>query len=280
MAGSKRARDVARAKYERQQARRAAQRKKNRRNAMIAAGVTGGVIILGALAVSFWPDGSSTASDTPGPSESTSESAPASAPPAPVPTPANVTCTEATPVQQAKTYTKPGNEKLKAGSSVTLSTNCGAVKITLDVSKAPKTSNSIAFLASKGWYNNNGCHRLTVEGIFVVQCGSPSLDGQGGPGFELPEENLPPAQVDGSINYPAGTVAMANAGKGTGGSQFFLVYKDTSLGADYSIFGHITGGLDVVQYVAAKGVKPGSPNLSDGPPDQPLIIKTATVRNG
>ncbi|GAB4005436.1 hypothetical protein GCM10029992_53290 [Glycomyces albus] len=76
------------------------------------------------------------------------------------------------------------------------------------------------------------------------------MAGQGGPGYQYAEENLP---VQGENNYPAGTIAMANAGPGTTGSQFFIVYDDTTLGPDYTILGQITSGLDIVEEVAAAG---------------------------
>lgn len=274
MVSDKRARQVAKAKAERQAARRAVQKQQNRARALWAAGIVFGLVLVGGIIFAAWPEST--------PADSTASASPgATAAPAPIATPQNVNCTEATPNKQSKTFTKPQNEKLKPGAMMTLGTNCGPIVIALDVAQAPKTSNAIAFLADQGWYNNNGCHRLTVEGIFVVQCGSPSLDGQGGPGFKLPEENLPKAGANGAANYAAGTVAMANAGKGTGGSQFFLVYQDSPLPPDYTIFGQVTSGLDIVQYVASQGVSSASATgPTDGPPNQPLIIKTATVRNG
>ena len=136
-----------------------------------------------------------------------------------------------------------------------LATNCGDIVIEMDAKTAPKTTQSMAFLAGQGYYTDSECFRLTVEGLFVLQCGSPTNDGQGGPGYSVPDENLPAAGTD---NYPAGTVAMANAGAGTSGSQFFIVYKDTTLGPDYSIWGKVVSGLDVVKNVAAAGVQTGA----------------------
>ena len=101
---------------------------------------------------------------------------------------------------------------------------------------------------------------------------SPTNNGQGGPGFTVPDENLP---SNGSNNYPAGTVAMANAGAGTAGSQFFIVYKDTTLPANYTIWGKVVSGLDVVSNVAAAGVQGGG---TDGKPAQPIVITKATTR--
>jgi len=273
VAGSKRARELARAKYERQQAARNARRAARRKKILITAGAIVAVVAVGAGVWVLWPEGSTSASP------SASATPTSSTPPAPVPTPTGITCTEAGASTRTTTFPKAEPQKLKPGATLTLDTNCGKVVIEFAVANAPINTNAIAFLASKGFYTDAGCHRLTVEGIFVVQCGSPSNDGRGDAGFKLPDENLPKS---GPNDYPTGTVAMANAGKGTASSQFFLVYKDSTLDpANYTVLGHITSGLDVIQYVAAKGVAPGSPSgQGDGPPAQPLVIKTATVRNG
>jgi peptidyl-prolyl cis-trans isomerase B (cyclophilin B) len=103
----------------------------------------------------------------------------------------------------------------------------------------------------------------------VLQCGDPTATGTGGPGFELPDENLPTAD---GVNYPAGTVAMANAGPGTSGSQFFIVYEDTTLPASYTIWGEVSSGLDIVKKVAEAGVAGGG---TDGSPAAPIGIEKA-----
>ncbi len=128
-----------------------------------------------------------------------------------------------------------------------------------------------AYLAAKGFFNGTNCHRLTTQGIFVLQCGDPKGNGTGGPGYEIPDENLP---ASGANNYPAGTVAMANSGPNTNGSQFFIVYKDTTLPPDYTVWGKVSSGMDVVDKVAAAGVQGGA---MDGPPALPITIETATV---
>ena len=137
--------------------------------------------------------------------------------------------------------------------------------------KAPCTTNSFRHLAEKKYFDGTSCHRLTTDGIFVLQCGDPTGTGSGGPGYEFGEENVP---AEGSNNYPAGTVAMANAGPGTNGSQFFLVYQDTTLPAGYTIFGTFTTGLDVVQKVADAGVADGS---GDGTPKQTTTLTSVTI---
>jgi peptidyl-prolyl cis-trans isomerase B (cyclophilin B) len=114
-------------------------------------------------------------------------------------------------------------------------------------SKAPCTTFSFRFLASRGYFNQTHCHRLTVQGIFVLQCGDPTGTGSGAPGYSFNDENLAGA------TYPAGTVAMANAGPNTNGSQFFFVWKNTTLSPAYTPFGTVIGGLNVLQKIAAAG---------------------------
>jgi peptidyl-prolyl cis-trans isomerase B (cyclophilin B) len=160
----------------------------------------------------------------------------------------------------------------QTATSITFTTNCGNIVIALDPN-APATVSSEVFLASEGFYDNTQCHRLTTAGIFVLQCGDPAGDGTGGPGYVVPDENLP---AEGAANYPAGTVAMANAGPGTGGSQFFLVYGDTTLPSGYTIWGTVTEGLDIIKEIASVGVADGT---ADGAPRQPVFIESATVQS-
>ena len=160
----------------------------------------------------------------------------------------------------------------------TFATNCGNIVVTTVGAKAPITITQLATLARGGYFNDTLCHRLTTKGLYVLQCGDPTATGGGGPNFTYRDENLP---AEGSYNYPAGTVAMANSGPGvngagTNGSQFFLVFADTTLGANYTIWGTITQGLDIVKAIAKAGVKGGG---ADGTPNQPISIKRVTVSN-
>ncbi|MEZ5116924.1 MAG: peptidylprolyl isomerase [Candidatus Nanopelagicales bacterium] len=283
----KRERELARAKYERQQARRAAEAdKRKKRNQIVAvvvvlAVIAGGVVWFALSGRSSEPDvvasptpavsDSAVPSESAAPAESgaASESAAASTAPA-----ATVDCTEPPAVRPDDLTwgTMPEMTIDEAASyDWNLATNCGEIRIALDAAEAPDTVNSMVFLTDNKYFDLTACHRLTTEGIFVLQCGDPKGDGTGGPGYAIPDENLP---ADGANNYPAGTVAMANAGPGTGGSQFFLVYEDTTLPPNYTIFGTITEGLDIVQGVAAAGVEGGG---ADGPPAQPVVIETATI---
>jgi peptidyl-prolyl cis-trans isomerase B (cyclophilin B) len=149
----------------------------------------------------------------------------------------------------------------------------------MSAKKTPHTVNSFKYLADKKFFDNTKCHRLTTSGIFVLQCGDPKGDGTGGPGYTIPDENLTglgKAGADGTVTYPAGTVAMANTGQPhTGGSQFFLVYKDTKLPPQYTPFGTMDStGLSVVKKVAQAGVSGGG---TDGAPKTAVTVTKAAV---
>jgi peptidyl-prolyl cis-trans isomerase B (cyclophilin B) len=126
-------------------------------------------------------------------------------------------------------------------------TTQGIITVKMLTDAAPCTTYSFRFLASRDFYNQTHCHRLTTEGIYVLQCGDPTGTGSGAPGYQFNDENLAGA------TYPAGTVAMANAGPNTNGSQFFFTWKDTTLSPDYTPFGVVTGGMNVLQKIAAAG---------------------------
>jgi len=288
VAGSaKRERQLAREHYERQQARRAARAAKRRRNQQIAAVVVAVLVIVGGIALlSSQLGGDDTTEATPGSSASASASV----------TPSSSASPSASPSSSATgtggcTYTKSGTaskdvglptyDPAKAASykkpfTVDLATDQGDITLAMAADKAPCTTNSFKHLAEAKYFDGTSCHRLTTNNIFVLQCGDPTATGSGGPGYQFGEENLP---AEGENNYPAGTVAMANAGTGTNGSQFFLVYKDTTLPANYTIFGTVTHGLDVVQKVADAG-SDDSNGTGDGKPKLPITIKTATVGKG
>jgi peptidyl-prolyl cis-trans isomerase B (cyclophilin B) len=126
-------------------------------------------------------------------------------------------------------------------------TTQGTIVVRMLTDKAPCTTFSFRFLASKGYFNKTHCHRLTIERIFVLQCGDPTGTGSGAPGYAFNDENLAGA------TYPAGTVAMANAGPNTNGSQFFFTWKDTTLRPNYTPFGTVISGMDVLAKIAAAG---------------------------
>jgi peptidyl-prolyl cis-trans isomerase B (cyclophilin B) len=172
--------------------------------------------------------------------------------------------------QPAKAADPPPAQATASGDvAVTISTSAGDIGATLDGAAAPCTVNSFLSLADQGYYDDTSCHRLTTAGIYVLQCGDPSGSGAGGPGYSFPDE------LTGKEQYGAGTLAMANAGPDTNGSQFFMVYDDTQLPPSYTVFGSIDeAGLKVLADVAAKGTANGSP---DGPPKENVQIESVTT---
>ena len=147
------------------------------------------------------------------------------------------------------------------------------VPVSLDRAIAPCGVNSFLSLASQGFYDNTSCHRLTVsDQLNILQCGDPSGQGNGGPGYSFATE----AATD--ATYPVGTLALANAGADTNGSQFFIVYGNAQLPASYTILGNVTGeGMKVVDGIAAQGVQNGA---QDGPPVATTTIAKVTVPDG
>lgn len=277
MAGSmKRERQLARERYERQQARRRETAARRRRMQQVGAVlfalllVVGGVVAL--ALVQGDDDGSTVATkDTSSPTATASET--------PSPTPsetAGAGCTYSSAGEAAKDvgvpeYDADNPEQFEQPFTATIVTDQGDVTVDMAAAEAPCTTNSFRHLATEGYFDGTSCHRLTTSSIFVLQCGDPTGSGSGGPGYQFGEENLP---ADAEANYPAGTVAMANAGPGTNGSQFFLVYEDTTLPPSYTVFGTITEGLDVVQKVAEAGVEGGG---GDGAPAQPVTIESVRI---
>jgi peptidyl-prolyl cis-trans isomerase B (cyclophilin B) len=192
-------------------------------------------------------------------------------------------CTKPTAkVHAPATLKQPTSIDKKLAKTMTINTNCGVITIALDPA-APQTVTNLATLARAKYFDGTYCHRLTTEGIYVLQCGDPSAQGNGSPGSwkGYKDENLPTNKI---LTYPAGTVAMANSGPNTNGSQFFLVYKDTTLPASYTIWGKIKTGLPLLQRIEKVGaykVDQASGNAyytGDGFPVQPIEIKSVTVR--
>ena len=263
---SKRERELARAKYERQQARRTQRSTRNR----LIKQIVGVLAIAGLIGFGVSQKNAGNSELAASPSQSPS----ATSAPAPISTNA--------PIDGCQTPATPRANNIVFGSAptdlptisgLTLSTNCGDIQIATDAA-APTTSGNIGWLVQNSFYDNTSCHRLTTDGIYVLQCGDPAGNGTGGPGFAFADENLPTAGADGSFVYPRGTVAMANSGANTNGSQFFLVYKDSPLPPNYSVWGKITAGLDLLDNVAAAGVSDGS---TDGLPSQAVVISKATT---
>jgi len=262
---------LARQKAQRQLQRRAARTRRRRAVATATGSALGvvAVVALGVLAVTQWhPFGLGRPAASPTPS-------------AVAPTTALCTYTRP-PAGQGGTVARKVSPPAvngipRAGSAVVdLTTNRGLIQLTLDQAKAPCTTHSFVSLVQQKYFDNTPCHRLTTQGLYVLQCGDPSGTGSGGPGYVFPDENLPKAASGGNAVYPRGTVAMANSGPGTNGSQFFLVYKDSPLPPNYSIFGTVTQGLSVIDAIAKGGTdKPG-----DGKPKLAVTIEKATLLSG
>lgn len=195
---------------------------------------------------------------------------------APTESAADGTCSYPEQPGGVRDVTAPPAEPTVSGDvTATMSTSAGDIGMTLTADRTPCTVGNFVSLASQQYFDGTECHRLTTSGIFVLQCGDPSATGMGGPGYSIPDE------VDGSETYPAGTIAMAKtSAPDSGGSQFFLVYEDSMLPPDYTVFGTMDpAGLAVVQAIAAKGVDPAGPNASqgDGTPLEKVTINTVTV---
>lgn len=153
----------------------------------------------------------------------------------------------------------------------------GTVRITLDPVRAPCTVHSFVSLAGQGYFDGTRCHRLVDSGIFLLQCGDPTGTGSGGPGYTFADE------LDGSESYTKGVIAMANAGANTNGSQFFLVYRDSTAldqKPDYTIFGEVEqSGIDVLERMAAEG-QDGTNPAGGGRPNNPSEIREVTRVGG
>jgi peptidyl-prolyl cis-trans isomerase B (cyclophilin B) len=266
-----REREYARRRYEKwatKQTQRQEARRRARRNAFAASGAVVAVlaIVLGTVAFTHRSSSPSAAAS---PTSSPSASAGASSASSPCPSPT------VTPPATPASFREVPPKSLAEGKQwkLTLVTTCGTITAQLDGAKAPQAAASAIFLARQNFWAGTPCHRLTTEGIFVLQCGDPTGSGSGGPGYSFgPVENAPKDGV-----YPAGTLAMARSNSpDSNGSQFFVVYKETSLptdGGGYTIFGKVLSGLDVVAKVAAGGSQPSG----DGAPVRPISIVSATV---
>ena len=308
MTGSKeRDRRRARERYERQRQIQLDRRRKLRQRFGIGLAVVCVLALAGGLTAVFVGGSKPAAAKKPTASASASPSASASATATATASPAAVTepathCTYTTSGVAAaakKVSVPPATPNYKATYTAAINTNLGTININLLNSKATCTVNSFAHLASAGYFNASQCHRVTTTtGLYVLQCGDPyakasdklscsqaaNSPGTGGPGYEFANENttsLPTTQTSSGTEatYKAGTVAMANSGgSATNGSQFFLVYKDSTLSPDYTPFGTITSGLDILQKVANAGTSCTYSGAGDGAPKEKVIINSVTIK--
>lgn len=270
---AKRERELARRRYERQAARRAARRAAFRRRSMIAGAA---LLVLGGgggAAAAVLTGGSAApasvkqaaATPTPTPTASASPSAAVTA----------VACgAVAPPAPKRMTFPKAPAMTIDphAAYTMTLHTSCGVITVALDAAQAPRTVNALSFLAAKGYFNGTFCHRETSSAsLTVLQCGDPTGTGTGGPGFTLPTENTAGAK------YTRGTMAMANTGApNSTGSQFFLVDKNSQLPPSYTVVGHITGGLAVLDKIFTYGQNNAN-GPGDGAPNRKVYLNSVTV---
>lgn len=287
---SKRSRDrqLAKLAARRQAERDAAMR---RRNLIVGSvvGVLAVVVVIVGLGVLLGED-TDAASPSSSPSVSPSASASPSAEPGTktgtvTPTAANesgeVACGADAPAKAGKPKPQfagppPMSIDLKATYTATMVTSCGTIVIELDAKRALQTVNSFVFLAEKGYFDGQYFHRLDIS-IDVIQGGDPSGTGRDGPGYAIPDE------LTGNESYTPGTLAMANGGANTGGSQFFIITGPDGTNLDgnpnYTIFGKIVEGLRVAQRIQGLPIlDPNATDLSGQRPTLAVYIEKVTVR--
>ena len=150
--------------------------------------------------------------------------------------------------------------------TVTMQTSCGTIQLLLDPKDAPVAVNNLVFLVRQHFYDGLTFHRIVKD--FVIQGGDPTGTGSGGPGYKFNDE------LKNKLKYDIGTVAMANAGADTNGSQFFIVTgtQGVSLPKKYTIFGHVSQGLDVAERIGALAT-----NTQTQRPLQTVYIESMTV---
>ena len=283
MPSAKQRRAAERRRQERQLQRRAERFHRRRRNTWVLS--TMGVLVIVAVVAIFVvatgnddkkpkAAGASSAKSTPSPTASAPTTPATSASP-------SATSTAPAPITDSCTWTKSGTAAKKVTvPPTTKPADKGTVKIAIDTSQGsmvftldrdrPCTTESFVSLVQQKYFDSTSCHRLTTSGIYVLQCGDPTGTGSGGPGYSFRDE------LTGKEKYTTGVLAMANSGANTNGSQFFIVYKDSTLPPSYTVFGTVTSGMSVVDKVAAKG-SDNSNGTGDGKPKLPIEIKTATV---
>jgi peptidyl-prolyl cis-trans isomerase B (cyclophilin B) len=295
---NKRDRDLERAKAQRQAERQTKESVTRRQRWLLGAGAAVlALLVVGAVALAMDDntEAETGASPTPGATSTATNGA------------EDIDCAKPGELQTEAQQFPNGPQGVSAGNfssestvGLKVETNCGELEIQL-TRDAPRNLEALVFLANtgapicvpegadcsdgsknpgtieqvQGYWDNTTCHRLTTDGIFVIQCGDPTGTGTGGPGFTTPDEALDSLSQrfeetgDGRVVYPRGTVAMANSGPNTNGSQFFLVYDDSPLPPAYTVVGSVTKGLEIVDAVATQGSTPDR----DGKPNQTLELE-------
>jgi peptidyl-prolyl cis-trans isomerase B (cyclophilin B) len=184
-----------------------------------------------------------------------------------------VDCEYPTAGEASRAVDAPPTSAPAAGEATALvSTSQGDITVTLDRAGTPCTVNSFVSLAEQGYYDDTPCPRLgAMEGFAILQCGDPSGTGAGGPGYSFADE------LTGKETYPAGTIAMANAGPDTNGSQFFFIFEDSQFPPNYTVFGTLDkAGLEVLRTVAEAG-EDGSHPAGGGKPNKAVDIESVTI---
>jgi peptidyl-prolyl cis-trans isomerase B (cyclophilin B) len=282
---NERQRRQAREKYRRQQELRLARQRRMRKRGLIGAGAVLAAALVASLLVVFLPSAKHPAASA---SKSATPSPTATATAAVAEPAHHCSYTAATPVARKVSFPSATPDYNTASYQATINTNLGKITFNLLNSKATCTVNSFVHLAEAGYFNNTQCHRLLTSGIYVLQCGDPSATaatkltcsttstiGAGTPGYDFASENLTGAK------YPAGTVAMANSGTASSnGSQFFIVYKDSTSGltASYTPFATMSSGLGIVQNVAKDGYSCQYASSGGGAPKKKVIIDSVTIK--
>jgi len=275
VAGKDRKKELARQRYERQQQRRAIRQARARRMKIIGTVVVVAVVAGGSGAIAFAMSGPAKKKTT---AAASASSTPSAAPSVSVkPGECGYQPLPAEAAQGAKEVGKPPVKPVKGKYKMTMHTTLGTIVAAVDGTKAACTVNSFKYLASKKFFNNTNCHRLVTEGIKVLQCGDPTGTGTGGPSYGFANENVPKAGKSGQATYKRGVIAMAHSSApNSNGSQFFIVYGDSPLPADYTVFGEITKGMDVVDSVAKAGAAPAD-QTGNTAPKKKIEIKDLTV---
>lgn len=171
-------------------------------------------------------------------------------------------------------FAAPADAAVSGPVEVVLHTSCGPVRIRLDPEAAPETVNSFVFLARQGYFDGTVSHRVLPG--FVFQAGDPTASGTGGPGYDIPDE-LPPAD----FTYTRGVVAMANTGEpDSGGSQFFVVLADITLAPNYTVFGEVVEGFEVLDRIATLPLGPNPPDTRNSQPLETVYLERVEVVGG
>ncbi len=280
-----RQRAAARARLEREMSERAAAAAARRKRTAIIGAVAAVVVVLGLVIWLVAASGGKKKSPTAAAS-SAAPAAPASCLWKPNPNP-SASPSQAPNKNLKDVGTPPASGEPRSGTrDMTINTNLGTMVVRLDLAKAPCTAASFTYLASKHFFDNTSCHRLVnssgtdpqsgqAKDFHVLQCGDPTGTGQGGPTYQFNNEYVP---TDQRPAYPAGVVAMANSGPNTNGSQFFIVFGDTILPADYTLFGTVVQGLDVAKQAGAAGDDGAFANdAGGGHPKKKITFTSVTV---